>query len=76
MIGDVSISMSLPCGHAIAYRKKNCVAGPLISWNCIHERWTTPAKQLNKVRPFAYERLDSSGDKKGFKPGRSEAERY
>ncbi|ETI30237.1 hypothetical protein F443_22642 [Phytophthora nicotianae P1569] len=36
---EFSISMSLPCRHAIAYRKKVGVAGPVIPWHCIHERY-------------------------------------
>ncbi|ETO76204.1 hypothetical protein F444_08373 [Phytophthora nicotianae P1976] len=65
---EFSISMSLPCRHAIAYRKKEGVAGPLIPWNCIHERRTTPTKQLKKFR--------GAGTRPEPKPLRSQAERY
>ncbi|KUF86859.1 hypothetical protein AM587_10007852 [Phytophthora nicotianae] len=76
---EFSISMSLPCRHAIAYRKKEGVAGPLIPWNCTHERfviWTTPTKQLKKVRQFAYDQFRGAGTRPEPKPLRSQAERY
>ncbi|ETL41098.1 hypothetical protein L916_07848, partial [Phytophthora nicotianae] len=73
---EFSISMGLPCRHVIAYRKKVGVAGPIIPWNCIHERWTSPSQKLNKVRQFAYERFRGEGFKKGVKSMRSQAERY
>eukprot|EP00644_Phytophthora_capsici_P010033 jgi/Phyca11/130069/e_gw1.90.71.1 len=35
---EFSVSMILPCRHAIAYRKHIGVSGPLIPWSCIDER--------------------------------------
>ncbi|OWZ07991.1 hypothetical protein PHMEG_00019537 [Phytophthora megakarya] len=51
------MSMRLPCRHAIAFRKSNKVAGPLIPWNSIDERWTTSVGELKKVQQFSYERF-------------------
>lgn len=48
--GEFAVSMSLPCRHAIAYRKLKGVAGHLIPWNRLDERWATSSQQLKKVK--------------------------
>ncbi|OWZ07586.1 hypothetical protein PHMEG_00020003 [Phytophthora megakarya] len=54
---EFSMSMRLPCRHATAFRKSSKVAGHLIPWNSIDERWSTSVGELKKVRRFSYERL-------------------
>ncbi|ETO58540.1 hypothetical protein F444_23082 [Phytophthora nicotianae P1976] len=68
--------MSLPCRHSIAYRKHNRVSGPLIPWNRIDERWTTPSQELKKVKQFTYEKFVDGEFGSIQKKLRTQFERY
>ncbi|ETL89695.1 hypothetical protein L917_11408 [Phytophthora nicotianae] len=58
---DFSLSMCLPCRHAIAYRKHTNVVGPIIPWDRIDERWTCSSRPLKKVKQFSYEKFTEAG---------------
>ncbi|ETI32828.1 hypothetical protein F443_20433, partial [Phytophthora nicotianae P1569] len=73
---ELSLSMSLPCRHSIAYRKHNRVSGPLIPWNRIDERWTTPSQELKKVKQFTYEKFVDGEFGSIQKKLRTQFERY
>ncbi|ETI54043.1 hypothetical protein F443_03105 [Phytophthora nicotianae P1569] len=73
---EFSLSMSLPCRHSIAYRKRNRVSGPLIPWNRIDERWTTPSQELKKVKQFTYEKFVDGEFGSIQKKLRTQSERY
>ncbi|ETM33072.1 hypothetical protein L914_19651, partial [Phytophthora nicotianae] len=68
--------MILPCRHSIAYRKHNRVSGPLIPWNRIDERWTTPSQELKKVKQFTYEKFVDGEFGSIQKKLRTQSERY
>ncbi|KAE8996907.1 hypothetical protein PF011_g15715 [Phytophthora fragariae] len=53
---EFSVSMRLPCHHVIAFLKSASAEGPVIPWASIDERWTSPLRELKKVRQFSYER--------------------
>ncbi|ETI48531.1 hypothetical protein F443_07443 [Phytophthora nicotianae P1569] len=73
---EFSMSMKLPCRHAIAYRKHCNASGPLIPWSGIDERWTTTAQALKKVKQFSYEKFDDEGEGGPKKKLRTQSERY
>ncbi|KUF78225.1 hypothetical protein AM587_10001864 [Phytophthora nicotianae] len=73
---DFSLSMCLPCRHAIAYRKHTNVGGPIIPWNRIDERWTCSSRPLKKVKQFSYEKFTEAGRGSTQKKLRTHSERY
>ncbi|KAL3661390.1 hypothetical protein V7S43_013593 [Phytophthora oleae] len=70
------MSMKLPCCHAIAYRKVKKASGTLIPWNRIDERWTSPSRELNKIKQFSYEVFQSTGPGLGSTNVRTQSDRY
>ncbi|KAI9984465.1 hypothetical protein PInf_005818 [Phytophthora infestans] len=60
----------------IVYRKFKGIAGPIILWNRIDERWTTSSQQLKKVKQFAYEKFMSGASESPRKKLRTQSERY
>ncbi|KAG6618987.1 uncharacterized protein IUM83_01096 [Phytophthora cinnamomi] len=70
---EYAFTMILPCLHAIAYRKKESIPGPVVPWMQIDQRWTNTSRQLRRVKQFSYETFE-----KGFKKAekRSQAQRY
>eukprot|EP00644_Phytophthora_capsici_P018602 jgi/Phyca11/128037/e_gw1.73.65.1 len=67
---EFATSMSLPCRHAIAYRKKHGVSGTLIPWIRIDERY------LKKVKQFTYERFSSETKGASAQIIRTRSDRY
>ncbi|KAE9129248.1 hypothetical protein PF007_g4960 [Phytophthora fragariae] len=74
-----TVSFLDPCGscrHAIAYRRHTDVAGPVIPWSCIDERWTIPVSNLQSVRQVQYQAFDLNSSSKIRKKPRAHADRY
>ncbi|KAK1948275.1 Zinc finger SWIM domain-containing protein 3 [Phytophthora citrophthora] len=73
---EFSVSMRLPCRHVITYRKSVSVAGALIPWMRIDERWTNPHRELIKVRQFCYECFGDTSVGGAVRRTRTQAQRY
>uniref|UniRef100_H3H6J2 SWIM-type domain-containing protein n=2 Tax=Phytophthora ramorum TaxID=164328 RepID=H3H6J2_PHYRM len=73
---EFGMTMMLPCRHAIAYRKKEKIPGPLIPWMRIDSRWTNTTSDLKRVKQFSYETFSTDSKLAREIEKRTHAQRY
>ncbi|KAE9253715.1 hypothetical protein PF004_g1360 [Phytophthora fragariae] len=73
---EFSLTMKLPCRHAMAFRKRERGEGPIIPWMSIDVRWTNTSRSLQRVKQFTYEAYRKDGKKTRLAEKRTSAQRY